>query len=721
MNLYNKSKQMAIFLVFILLFTYLSFFSSPENVYSIGTSFSNEISLATTDELKTTASHPQVLRVINWNNMFTTPLSYDSLVSSSVSPSSFIFDTLVDYDFETGTIIPSLAQSWVVTNDSKKWLFILREDIVFHDGSKFNASVVKYNYDRLIDPSHPVYVSTPNISISELPLESVDVINDYRVTFNFSKPFASFIDILASKIELASPNSFHNGSIANPIGTGPYKFSQPVIKNNKTSFIFTRNSDYFRGFPPFEQVNYTAYTEFDDFYEPLRDNEVDLAPWGANFLEKNSDYWNFSFQDVGTIHLGWLNQQREEFTNPKVRQAINYAIDKIEYMNQPWDEAYGYFWDENEISRSIIPRFFPYNDDSIPGFPYNVTKANELLDEAGYPRGPDGYRFSIEILEPVNSNRTDYLVGYLDVIGINCTISSLPWENTNVTGFWERFISGDYEMTILGWASIHDLSFMTHFLHSNGAYNTANYSNPVLDSFLDLSTESPVHQEREYYFKMVQNITQEDAPYVLLPESLYYYPRANHVIPFVRLSKNGRLCFNIEEGLPSDVISYSDIDIFSESLYFPFADALISQSGEQSSIVNLTMTHNLEVLFPSSKGTGKFYQVTIGQEEMNNRFRCYYDPDEILDLSLDQFYRYNERSRSWIPVKVISSNSSLRYLEVELPGGSHLLSFGKQILLITYRFLPIITILFGSVLFFAVVTLFYNQLRINQFKRRYNL
>ncbi|MFX0088173.1 MAG: hypothetical protein ACFFAU_21140, partial [Candidatus Hodarchaeota archaeon] len=286
---------------------------------------------------------------------------------------------------------------------------------------------------------------------------------------------------------------------------------------------------------------------------------------------------------------------------------------------------------------------------------------------------------------------------------------------------WNAFLAGDYEMTIFGWVGLHDPSFMSNFLHSNGRFNTGSYSNLALDNYLDLAIESPIHQEREYYFKLVQTEAYVDAPYLLLPESPFYYPRANHVASLVRLSRNGRPSFNYSASFDQDIHIYSNIPISSKAVYFPFADALISRLDNQNLEINLTMTYNLDDILPSSKGTGKFWliQVSNQEEALTSRFRCYYDPYEILDLSLDKFYRYNENSRSWSPLQIFASNSSLRYIEVELPGGSHLLSFGKQIIM--YKFLPIISLLFGSVLLFAVLIVFYNQLQIIQFKRRYNL
>jgi peptide/nickel transport system substrate-binding protein len=730
MILFSRKEQMAFLLILTL---FLSFISSGLSTF--GTNFYHSRELDNSEIIphssprstssKLNAISPQELRVIAWNfdRTLCGSWSFDSLVTANEtsSPGSFIFNTLVDYDFETGEIVPSLAQYWVVTNDSKNWLFILREDVYFHDGSKFDASVVKFNFDRLINPNHSAYVSDLANELDGLPLESVDVISDYRVMFTFSNSFAPFINVHASTIEIVSPNSFQGGTITNPIGTGPYKFAGPTNDSVKQVFTFQRYSNYFRGIPPFEQVEYSAYFEFIDFRDALLNNEADLSVFGAHLLEKfnnNFTHWNMTSTDAGIIRFGWLNQQREEFKNPKVRQAINYAVDKVEYTKHShmYFEMYGYFMDESFISNSFIPSFHPYWDSSIPGYPYNVTKANELLDEAGYPRGSNGYRFSINITIPEGSFRAHLIAENLDSVGINCSIISLPWEF-----YHSNFTQLDYELTLQAWSDLYDPSFISDFLHSNGTYNTGGYSNLGLDYLLDLAIESPIPQEQEYYYKQIQIKAHADIPYLLLPESTYYYPRAHHVASSVRFSRNGRPSFNYSSDLDAKIATYSNITVSSKAVYFPFADVLFSQSDNQDFIVDLEASRNLEIFLPSFDGTGKFYQINIDLQESNSSIRFYYDPDEIIDLTIIKIYRYNPNTTSWFSLEILSSNESLRYFEVNLPSGKHILSFGKEISLITYKLVPIISILFGSVLLFAVITIFYNQKRLNQYKRRYNL
>ncbi|MHA1944726.1 MAG: ABC transporter substrate-binding protein [Candidatus Hodarchaeales archaeon] len=721
--------QYALFLSAIILSSFVVYKELAENdhfykkTFLEGTQRKISSNSIISSQIKDQEAFPQIPETLHVLDFFTNEEIYNSSSFDPLDqgyhtsrPGAYIFDTLIDYDFESAAIIPSLAQNWVVTNDSRHWTFLLRENILFHDGSKFNASVVKFNFDRLIDPTHPAYAPFPLPEMSDLPLESVSIISEYRVMLSFSTSYSPFSNVQAVALEIVSPNSFLDGNVTTPIGTGPYKFSHYIDRTDNITLVLTRNSDYFRGVPPFEQIYYTTYMNFTDYHNALLAEEGDISAWGGHLIDDNSTYWSLPSTGISLLRYGWLNHQREEFTNRKVRLAINYAVDKATYLSQIVDlnEGFGVVWD-GDVPESIFPRFLPYRVESIPGYPYDPIRANELLDQAGYPRDIDGYRFDLEITV-FGSQRAELLAGYLDVIGINCSIVDLPFEEA-----WAVFNSSDYEMIIWGWSEIYDPSFMAWFLHSNGVYNTGGYSNFLLDKLLELSDESPVHQEREFYFDRIQSIAQLDAPYLLLPEGLFRYPRAHHVSSLVKFNRNGRPNFNYSIFADEKSSVYSNIDILPEPLYFPFADTLISAQNAPPFNVNVSMSYQLRDFMSSYQDVGKFYRVSSDRDLTGYRFRCYYDMSELEEVPLQLIYRYDQKSNSWSSIDIVASNTSLRYIEVELSGGEHILSLAKITSLISYRFLPFISLIFGGVVICVVVMVLYNQIHLNQLKRRYKL
>src|SRR3989304_7248091 len=133
---------------------------------------------------------------------------------------------LVKFDAKLN-LVPDLASSWTQSKDGLTWTFKLRKGVKFHDGTPFNAQVVKYNFDRFLGPEKPLKSSlhTPII-------ESVRVVDDYTVKFTLKVPFAFFLNNLAhSATAMVSPEAhtkWGKDLTLHPVGTGPFKFVEGV-------------------------------------------------------------------------------------------------------------------------------------------------------------------------------------------------------------------------------------------------------------------------------------------------------------------------------------------------------------------------------------------------------------------------------------------------------------------------------------------------------------
>ena len=122
-------------------------------------------------------------------------------------PLTGVYDTLVWQDLN-GEFVPGLAKSWEVSDDGLTYTFHLRDDIVFHDGTPFNAQAVKFNLDRIADPA----TKSQKAIFMLGPYESTEIVDDYTVKVQFKKPYAPFLDS-ASQVYLgmASPMPSRNG------------------------------------------------------------------------------------------------------------------------------------------------------------------------------------------------------------------------------------------------------------------------------------------------------------------------------------------------------------------------------------------------------------------------------------------------------------------------------------------------------------------------------
>mgnify|MGYP003325392693 CR=1 FL=1 len=140
-----------------------------------------------------------------------------------------MYDGLVRYKDGTLEVEPALAKSWTISDDGKTYTFSLRSGISFHDGSKFDANAVKFNFDRMLDKNHPYHNTGPfPLSFFFSAIENVEVVSDNSVRFTLNAPYAPFLSNLAYPTGLiASPEAIkNNGSDfgRNPVGTGAFKF-----------------------------------------------------------------------------------------------------------------------------------------------------------------------------------------------------------------------------------------------------------------------------------------------------------------------------------------------------------------------------------------------------------------------------------------------------------------------------------------------------------------
>lgn len=714
--------------------------------------------------VQTTQQAPPVLRYLDVYDphYLAYPFSFDSITTGIGYLNSFIFDTLVEFDFNTEELIPSLATQWVVSNDSKEWTFSLRQDVVFHDGKKFNSSDVKFNYDRFINPTHPAYVPDPLINL-RMPLHSVEILGEYEIVFNFYDPFPAFINVQAPFIGIISPDSFQGPNITTPIGTGPYKYILTSNASNDANYYnLTRNNGYFRGLAPFKSIDYFLFSSLEDLHTAITNQEGNFVTnanpsnWPGE-LVINESYWQREVsKSLDFIELVWFNHQKPELSDQRVRQAINYAIDKEIYISE--------LPDINSIPLSSnIPYHFPFRDTSVQGFPYNVTKANELLDEAEYPRGADGYRFDLEIVGSAYSRgkSLNLIASFLNTTGIRCNITY-----TNGTDDWyDKFFSTTYDMFILGYGRVfQDPSAARLFLHTEGELNTGKYSNPEMDRFIMLGQQTPVQQEREYYYKQVQILAQEEAPYLLLREGQLDYLLTSQLTPLISMSRSGRIGLNYtndgqfaprfklqsstqqEKNLDKS-FHYQNVKILEKPIYFPFADTVIKSTNSQPLTVNMSMSHNLRTFLSTHNEVGKFFELEVDDRKKEEwettpttttittptttttstpqteySIRCYYDIDEIPKHSpTEQLALFQWKENQWKMLETKVVNTSLRYVEVNLKGEYHILKLTKLITRITYQYFPLVFLIVGGTIGFATIAVVINRFTLRAFKERYEL
>jgi peptide/nickel transport system substrate-binding protein len=309
-----------------------------------------------------------------------------------------------------GHVTPWLAESWQFAPDGKSITFKLRKGVKFHDGSDFNAQAVKFNMDAVMAAKK----AGTSMWIS------ADVVDDYTVKLNLKQFQNSILSLLAvSTLPIVSPTAYNTNGLDwvrwNPVGTGPFKF---VSFNRDVSIKFTRFDGYWRQGEPYIDAYEVYYIQdpltraaafLSGFGDVISSADVktayDMAAKGYDVINRVSGY---------SVLLPDSTHADSPLSNPKVRQAIEYAIDKISMA-----KALGYGYTD-AATQATVPDGMAYNPD-IQGRAYDPAKAKQLLVEAGYPNG-----FTTTITpdpQTYDSNAVLAIQSYLSKVGINAKLN----------------------------------------------------------------------------------------------------------------------------------------------------------------------------------------------------------------------------------------------------------------------------------------------------------
>lgn len=328
-----------------------------------------------------------------------------------------IFDGLVALD-ENNEVAPALAESWERIDD-KAVRFKLRKGAKFHDGSEMTAEDVKYSFERMIDSK---IVST-YLSF----LETVEVEDDYTVVLHCSEPYAQILITLTIPCCAIVPKAIveadEDGFAKNPVGTGPYKF---VEWKDSESITMTAFDDYWGQPAKTKNLVMKVVPEGAQRTIMLETGEVDVAydvlANDAARIEENEKLELLHKVGQKFALVYFKADSQGPIGNPKVRQAIQYAVDKEELM-QAIVSGYG-----QAGQLYATPNTVGY-DPSKDGSEYNLEKAKALLKEAGYP---DGFELAIYTTEgQTYVEIAQILQAQLQEVGINATVTTLEQNTLN--------------------------------------------------------------------------------------------------------------------------------------------------------------------------------------------------------------------------------------------------------------------------------------------------
>ncbi|TKT76290.1 ABC transporter substrate-binding protein [Aquamicrobium sp. LC103] len=430
-----------------------------------------------------------------------------------------VYDGLVRFADGTLEIEPALAESWDISEDGKTYTFKLREGVTFHDGTPFNAEAVKFNFDRMLDETHPFHNTGPfPLAFFFSTVDEVNALDELTVEFKLNEPFAPFLSNLAYPTGLiVSPAAVEKSGTdfgRNPVGTGAYKF---VEWQGNTRVVVEANPDYWDGAPSLEAVVFRPITDANTRVAEMLAGGLDvMVEVPPDSLAQFRTDANFAVQEQAGPHVWYLilNTKEGPFKDKAVRQAANYAIDKQALVENVLQGT-------AEISAGPVPPAFAwaYNEDVQP-YPHDPEKAKALLEEAGY----DGEELTFYVTEGGSGMLDPVAMGAaiqadLAKVGMNAKIETYEW-NTFL-GEVNPGLEGKADMAEMAWMTndpdtLPFLTLRTDALPENGGFNSGYYSNPEVDTILEQARVSTEPEERATLYQQLQEIVHEDAPWVFV-------------------------------------------------------------------------------------------------------------------------------------------------------------------------------------------------------------
>jgi len=417
-----------------------------------------------------------------------------------------IHESLVEWDKGFKQIQPSLAESWATSADGKEWTFALRKGVKFQDGASLDARAVKATFDRILDPK----TASPRRSVYSM-ITRIDVVDDTHVKLVTDRPFGPMLPVLATyNIAIMSPKAIQESGkdyAKKPMGTGPYKFASWTPGDK---LVLERNDAYWGPKPTLRQIVFKVIPEDTTRVMALTRGDVDIisnvSPVMVEHLKQDKNIVMTIAPSFRTIYIG-MNFKMKPLDNVKVRQAINYAINR---------EAIAKGLLRGLVDVAVGPEapWIPGSTDKLTSYPYDPAKAKQLLAEAGFPKG-----FSTTLYSPVGRYMMDKQVAeavqsQLAQVGIKAEYKTVDW--SILTDLLKK--GQEDGLYLLGKGSPSadlDLTGMITF-KAGGSNNYMFVDSPEIDKLLDAQRGEVNTEKRHAILRQYLEAVQQLAPWASL-------------------------------------------------------------------------------------------------------------------------------------------------------------------------------------------------------------
>jgi peptide/nickel transport system substrate-binding protein len=437
-----------------------------------------------------------------------------------------IFNGLVGLDDQLNPV-PELAESWEIGEEGKVYTFHLQPNVTWHDGEPFTSADVKFSFEEALLQFH----SRTKAGLENI-LESIETPDPSTVVFRFKQPYGPLLQRLDVVEAPIIPKHIYEGkdlendpANLNPIGTGPFKFVEYVKGDHVT---LERNPNYFRaGLPYLDKVIFRIIPDANTATLALEQGEVDFL-----FSVQGSDLERLRNNPEITLVQGFggsggslcqitliPNLTKPPFDKLEVRRAFYQALDRQFILDRV-------YFGQGSLSTGPISHQLEWAyTPGVPSYPYDVAAANELLDQAGYPRSANGNRFTITFSHASSFAKLgEAMREQFRQVGINLELESMDF-NAAVE---KVFVKKEFDLGVASYCNGPDpeIGVRRVYVSSNIGpipfSNGAGYKNEEIDQLFDQAATLTDRAERAEVYAEIQQIIVDDLPYFWIVDSEGY-------------------------------------------------------------------------------------------------------------------------------------------------------------------------------------------------------
>ena len=465
---------------------------------------------------------------------------FNGFQASSYEMWSLMYDYMVGYSMDDMSPVPALATSWETSEDGLTWTFDIREGVDWSDGEPLTAADIAYTYNRILDGGP----EAGNWGTYLTSVETITAPDDTTVVLELSKPNAVLpllpMPILPEHIwtDVAEDEvkSYRNEPTDGEavVGSGPFRLVEGTAGGS--TYVAEANPDYWGGAPHIDRVAYRVYKSEDPAIQAIIKGEVDfvnnITPIQVDALQGQDGIYALNgvspyFEEVA-FNTGAVDPESGEplgdgnpaLKDPAFRHALGYALDNDRLVESVYQGA-------AVPGDSFIPsayesfRWEPPEDEA---FTFDLDRAGELLDEAGYEVGSDGLRTmpdgspigTLRLFARTEEERSQTLMEFfqewLGEIGIESEVSVM--ESNQLTNV---ILEGNFDAFHWGWFVEPDPdSILSVFLcNARGGSSDSWYCNEEFDELYAAQNSAVDDEERSETIKKMQEIIFRDSPYLV--------------------------------------------------------------------------------------------------------------------------------------------------------------------------------------------------------------